>query len=548
MRRRKIRTWSIVALAAMLLIAGLTSYRVQHHPYLVFQATGSLQMVFLQRGHGLIGECEAAIERVAAAVLRVCSTCRLVEKRCLEELDTRQRKILSGQALDIPVMRNPGGAVAFLSSTPGLAQEVCREAERQSSPALLAQCAKAGPEGIGLALGKIGGTEARLPALDGMLGILLLAALVSFLGCWFIVRSERLHARFSHDLTAGGPQKFHATPTSRIGGAAIAAALAAAVLAMESLAWLDPASAYGLTMLALSAIPAFAGGFGEDVTRKVGVLARLMLTFASAVFASLLVGATLDRLDTPGLDALLLWPAFAVAFTAFAVGGIANAVNIIDGYNGVASGYSVIVLGAMAWVAGQAGDPVVLTASLAMLGALLGFLVWNYPGGRIFMGDGGAYLLGFWLGELAVLLVVRNPDVSPWFPLMLLAYPITDTLFSIYRRYILRGRSAGDADAMHLHQLIYKRLARIGVGSRDPGNRRRRNNLVALYVWAGAAMFAILSLLGWRSTPWLATLAAVFWAGYLWLYFRLARWRAPAWLITKRQPPAVGRQPSVGGR
>jgi UDP-GlcNAc:undecaprenyl-phosphate/decaprenyl-phosphate GlcNAc-1-phosphate transferase len=287
-------------------------------------------------------------------------------------------------------------------------------------------------------------------------------------------------------------------------------------------------------MLALSAIPAFAGGFGDDITKKAGVFARLMLTFASAVFASLLVGATLDRLDMPGLDALLLWPLFAIAFTAFAVGGIANSINIIDGYNGLASGYAVIVLAALAWVAGQVGDPVVLTASLAMLGALLGFLVWNYPGGKIFMGDGGAYLLGFWLAELAVLLVVRNPDVSPWFPLMLLAYPITDTLFSIYRRHIIHGGSAGDADAMHLHQLIFSRLARIGVGSKDAEHRRRRNNLVAPYIWIVGATFALLSLLAWRSTPWLLTLAVCFWIGYLWLYFRLARWRAPAWLIVRK--------------
>ena len=532
MRHRRIPVWLVSALLALVVAAGVLSHREQHHPYLVFQATESLQMVFLQRGHGLSRDCEATVDRIAEAVLGQCGTCRLVEKRCLEQLDPRQRKILSGQALDIPVMRNPSGAVAFLSTTSGLAQEVCREAERQSSPGLLAQCAKAGPDGIGLALGKISGhTAAGTPGLSALLGILLLAAAVSLLVCWFIIRSERLHGRFSHDYTATGPQKFHTAPTPRIGGVAIAAALAAAVLAMESLDWLDPASAYGLTMLALCAIPAFAGGFGDDITKKVGVLARLMLTFASAVFASLLVGATLDRLDMPGLDTLLLWPIFAIAFTAFAVGGIANAINIIDGYNGLAGGYAVIVLAGLAWVAGQVGDPVVLTASLAMLGALLGFLVWNYPGGRIFMGDGGAYLLGFWLGELAVLLVVRNPDVSPWFPLMLLAYPITETLFSIYRRHIIRGHSAGDADAMHLHQLIFSRLARVWVGSKDVGDKRRRNNLVAPYIWSGGAIFALLSLLGWRSTPWLVTLAVCFWIAYLWLYFRLARWRAPGWMI-----------------
>src|SRR5258707_10042434 len=109
-----------------------------------------------------------------------------------------------------------------------------------------------------------------------------------------------------------------------------------------------------------------------------------------------------------------------------------------------------------------------------MLGAGLEFMAWNYPKGKIFLGDGGAYLLGFWLAELAVLLVARNPDVSPWFPLLLLVYPIFETLFSIYRRCFLHGRSSGDADALHFHQLIYKRLARIDVGSKDPAEITRR--------------------------------------------------------------------------
>lgn len=539
MRRKKaLPFWLVVTLLIAAAAAAFLAQRTQYHPYVVFQATDTLRMVFIQRGQALRHDCEAIADRVAEAVRAQCATCRVVEKLCLDQLDSRQRKILSGQPLDIPVMRAPGGAVAFLSSTPAFAGEVCREAERQASPGLLAQCAKAGPDGIGLALGKISGNadSSSLPGSAAMIGMLLLAAAISFLVCLLIIRSQRVHGRFSNDLTATGPQKFHTAPTPRIGGTAIAAGLAATVFALETFDWLNPAAAYGLTMLALSAIPAFAGGFGEDVTKKVGVPARLMLTFAAGVFASLLVGATLDRLDVPGLDALLLWPVFAIAFTAFAVGGIANSINIIDGYNGLAGGYSVIVLAALAWVAGQVGDPVVLTASLAMLGALLGFLVWNYPGGKIFMGDGGAYLLGFWLAELSVLLVVRNPDVSPWFPLVLLAFPIVETLFSIYRKVFLKGRSAGRPDGLHMHMLIYKRLARVAVGSKDPKERMRRNNLVVPYICTGTALFIAPALLFWNSTPWLVMLGALFWVGYLWLYLRLARLQAPAWLIARRRP------------
>jgi len=532
----RISRWAHAAcLLALLLLGGVfLADTPKHHGYAVFQASESLKVVFLQRGQPTKRQCEAVLDPVVKTMLAQCGSCRLLEWWCLDQLDPRHRKLLSGLPVDVPVMRVPGGAVAFLSNAPGDALEMCREAARLTSRSVPAECVKAGPDGIALSLAKINGTAdaLQMPKFSVLLAIVLLAAAISLLVSYLIIRSEPLHGRFSDDLAATGPQKFHTAPTPRIGGVAIAAALAGSVLALQALDWLNPASAYGLTLLALSAVPAFAGGFGEDITRKVGVMARLMLTVAAGVFASLLVGATLDRLDMPGLDTLLLWPVFAIAFTAIAVSGVANSINIIDGYNGLAGGYSVIVLTALAWVASQVGDPVVLVASLVMLGALLGFLVFNYPSGRIFMGDGGAYLLGFWLGELSVLLVVRNPDVSPWFPLVLLAFPIVETLYSIYRKVFMRGHSAGRPDGLHLHMLIYKRLARVAVGSKAPRERMHRNNLVVLYICAGASLFILPALLLWKSTSWLVILAVAFWIAYLWLYLRLVRWRAPAWLIS----------------
>jgi UDP-GlcNAc:undecaprenyl-phosphate/decaprenyl-phosphate GlcNAc-1-phosphate transferase len=292
----------------------------------------------------------------------------------------------------------------------------------------------------------------------------------------------------------------------------------------------------GITLLALSAVPAFAGGLGEDVTKKVGVMVRLILTVSAAIAASLLVGATLDRLDVPGIDTMLQWPVFAIAFTAVAVGGMANAINIIDGYNGLAGGYALLVLGALAFVAVQVADPVVLTASLTMAGAVFGLLLWNYPKGKIFLGDGGAYLLGFWLGELSILLVARNPEVSPWFPMVLLIYPVFETCFSVYRRKLIRGSNPGHPDALHLHQLIYLRLSRISVGSRNPREITRRNSSVARYIWTGTAIFVLAALPVWRHTPVLVGITAIFCLAYLWLYIRLIRWRAPIWMITSTEP------------
>jgi UDP-N-acetylmuramyl pentapeptide phosphotransferase/UDP-N-acetylglucosamine-1-phosphate transferase len=328
-----------------------------------------------------------------------------------------------------------------------------------------------------------------------------------------------------------GPQKFHAVPVARIGGIALVSALAVSLLLISTMEWLRTTAIDGLIMLSLASIPAFAGGLAEDISKRVGVLARLMLTIAAGVIASLLVGATLDRLDVPGFDTLLRLPLFAIAFTAFAVGGVANAVNIIDGYHGLVSGYALLVLGAISYVAIQVGDTAVLPAALIMLGAVAGFMCWNYPKGRIFLGDGGAYLLGFWLAELAVLLVARNPDVSPWFPMLLMIYPVFETLFSIYRRCFLRGQSSGSADSLHFHQLVYRRLARIDVGSKNPEKINRRNSAVACYIWAGMAIFTVPAIFFWDNTLVLMGLSAAFCCSYAYLYLRITRWRSPTWMI-----------------
>ncbi len=241
--------------------------------------------------------------------------------------------------------------------------------------------------------------------------------------------------------------------------------------------------------LLLAGVPAFASGFGDDVTKRVSVLTRFMLTISAGAFASFLVGATLRRADVPGLDLLLQYPIFAVIFTAFSVGGVANALNLIDGYNGLAAGFSLLVLAALAAVSFQVGDQLVLMGCITMAGALLGFLFWNYPTRKNFSRRRrslSARLLA--CGNVGATGRRAIPEVSPWFPLVLLAYPVFETLFSIYRRMFLRGKHPGHPDALHLHQLIYSRLVRVSVGSHDAQDITRRNSRVARYVWIGTAV------------------------------------------------------------
>ena len=215
------------------------------------------------------------------------------------------------------------------------------------------------------------------------------------------------------------------------------------------------------------------------------------------------------------------WLPFSLLLTAFAVGGIANAINIIDGVNGLAMGVTMIALAALAYVAAQVGDELVMMCALATIGATLGLMVWNWPQGRIFLGDGGAYLIGFMVAELAVLLVVRNPTVSPWFPLLLLIYPIFETLYSVYRRKIQNQLSPGEPDNLHLHQLVRDRCIAAVNRNGSPRSALTRNSLAATVFWAITAVLSIIGAAFWQSTTAMAACAAGFCVLYVIAYRRL---------------------------
>ena len=118
-----------------------------------------------------------------------------------------------------------------------------------------------------------------------------------------------------------------------------------------------------------------------------------------------LLDARITDLELWGSDWLLGFGVMSFLFTVFAVGGFSHALNIVDGFNGLSAIAAWIMLAALTVVATVVSDTVLAEVCLVIGASILGFLVWNYPRGTIFLGDGGAYLLGFLIAELAVLLV-----------------------------------------------------------------------------------------------------------------------------------------------
>jgi len=306
--------------------------------------------------------------------------------------------------------------------------------------------------------------------------------IVSFICSIAIIATTKWHGKFSLDGT-DGVQKFHIAPTPRIGGAAIFTALVAACLS-------DNALRAQFAPLLIAGLPAFCFGVAEDLTKRVSVRTRLFATMASGTLAWALTGASVTRTGIAGLDAMLEWTGVSVLFTAFAVGGVANAVNIIDGFNGLASGTVAICLVALGLIAMECGDLELSRICFIVCAVTIGFFLVNFPFGKLFLGDGGAYLLGFLLAWLAVMLPYRNPTVSPWASLLACAYPVFETLFTIVRR-VWAKTHPGEPDSNHLHSLI-----KIGIASRFLATWRAdlRNASVSPISWAIAAVPAILAV------------------------------------------------------
>jgi UDP-GlcNAc:undecaprenyl-phosphate GlcNAc-1-phosphate transferase len=348
------------------------------------------------------------------------------------------------------------------------------------------------------------------------------AFFASFITTLIIIRFKHLHGYYSGDNELSGPQKFHTGLVPRIGGISIAIGILAATL-MHLQAHPAPTSEM---ILLLCAIPTFAIGLAEDLTKTVSVRTRLLFTAFAAGLATHLLEAQIPRLDIPGIDYLLSIPLVAFLFTVFAITGLSNAYNIIDGFNGLSSMVGIITLLALAYLSFIVGDTLITHLSLVMASSIMGFFIWNYPRGLIFLGDSGAYLIGFWIALLSILLVTRHSEVSPWFALLINAYPILETLFTIYRRKIHQGKSPSQPDGIHFHTLIYRRIL-------NPASAKNKNDWfsanakTAPYLWILSCLSIIPTLIFWRSTLVLFICTLLFSFTYLYFYKCIITFKIP---------------------
>ena len=365
-----------------------------------------------------------------------------------------------------------------------------------------------------------------------MIWLSVVGFLVAAVAAGLIVRWGREHVAAYSDAM---PQRFHLGDVPRLGGAALVCGMAVSWVlgAWQSAHGGDPGSlrlgSWVWGWLA-ALLPAALGGIAEDMTQRLSVRYRLILTGASGVLAIAVLELAIPRTGWLWFDSVLAAaPWLGIALVLLAVAGLPHAFNIIDGYNGLAGMVALIVCLALAHVALQVGDRALAALLVSTAAATGGFLVWNYPRGMLFAGDGGAYVWGVVIALASISLVQRNTDVSPWFPMLLLIYPVWETIFSIYRKAV-RGVSPGVADALHFHQLIYRRIVR-GVFNDDESRRvLMRNNRTSPYLWGFTLVTVVPAVLFWSNTALLMAFCCLFVISYVMAYMAIVRFKVPRWL------------------
>jgi UDP-GlcNAc:undecaprenyl-phosphate GlcNAc-1-phosphate transferase len=206
---------------------------------------------------------------------------------------------------------------------------------------------------------------------------------------------------------------------------------------------------------------------------------KLVIQVAAAAVA-ILYGYRIDHLTDP-LSLRSWWLPTPVMWTVTVlwIVGITNAMNLMDGLDGLATGLGAIIGLTLTWICWQAGQPVGAFVGIAFLGALLGFLPFNFPPARIFLGDTGALFIGFNLSLLSLDGYHKLSVLTFVVPLMALAVPLMDTLLSIYRR-IRRRTSILSPDRQHIHHRLLE----------SEGSHRA----AVLSIWFLTACFCVIAI------------------------------------------------------
>ena len=241
-------------------------------------------------------------------------------------------------------------------------------------------------------------------------------------------------------------QRIHLNETPRLGGLVFILSLVSFVM------YCPPNESIQLFKLILIClIPVIVMGLKEDLFHNVEPAIRLLaLLFVGWLFRAQFMGPLPQMADVPLIGKLLTLQGGVSFFYILGMVAVANGMNLIDGVNGLCGAVALTILGALLFLSYKTSDVVMLSTIFSVILILIPFLIFNYPYGKIFLGDLGAYSLGLIISMLTIILFGRHPEIPPWGAILILIYPATEVVFSLLRR-AMKGASIYHADTAHLH-------------------------------------------------------------------------------------------------
>ena len=248
-----------------------------------------------------------------------------------------------------------------------------------------------------------------------------------------------------------GPRSSHSRPTARGGGVGLALGVCGVLLFLGFRYWGGSGEGVSLFLLGLGGLIVAGSGFWDDVRRLAPGWKYLFQLLGCGLV--LLGGMWLSGIAWPWGGGWSLGM-LAVPVTLFWITGMTNLYNFMDGIDGIAGGVGVLYGLGVAWAAFLSGHPAEGAVALAILSGCLGFLWFNFPPAKIFMGDVGSLLLGFLFAVLAVRLSQDSSNPVPFcFFVILYSGFLFDTAYTLIWR-TLRGDKWWRAHRSHLYQRL----------------------------------------------------------------------------------------------
>ncbi len=267
--------------------------------------------------------------------------------------------------------------------------------------------------------------------------------------------------KFSHIASAlglvdqPGRRKVHTSPRPLVGGLAMSLGVAIGCLLVMPLTLISGHAGGSMRGFYAGLVILVLVGFFDDfqeVHHRLKFLVQIIAAVMVVYFSRVSLTTFGDLLHLGSID----FPSLGLFMTILGIVGVINALNMIDGVDGLAGGVSLVAFASFAFLSFFDGHRASMLLCLAISGALVAFLTYNWHPSRLFMGDAGSLFLGFSASFVSIAITQDTGSlVKPVAPLLVLAVPITDTLTVMTKR-VMKGKSPFYADKTHLHHILLK--------------------------------------------------------------------------------------------